>query len=259
LVAAKRLSWRCAVPIVIEPQTTETVKTQSESSAVKQPELFAAEIAMEEKSSNFLPILLIAALVIVVGGTIVYFVKGSRDVLTVPTATTTVSSILKAQGPATIHFSTGAITASVNEKPLDPHYKLLAKAGIVVTKHNGLFVTLTPAGEKLLSEIEGVQKTKNRDDTTSYVVPLAERKLVEITNVTMIKPHLAQATYSWKWAANRLGENFDASGSLVQSFNTWERGTLIKTYGVDFYHAAPTKTSIVLIENDNGTWKAYVE
>lgn len=250
------------MPTVIEPKATEPQTTKPSSTPTPQPELFAAEIAMEERSSNFLPILLIAGLVLVVGGTIVYFVKGARDVLTVPTASTTISQILKAQGPATVRFTTGAVTASVNEKPLDPHYKLLAKAGIITTKPKGatgLFVTLTPAGEKVLSQIEGVQKTKNHDGTTTYVVPLAERKLADVGQVTMIKPHLAQATYKWQWVPNRLGTSFDASGSLVQSFNTWERATLIKSYGVDFYSAAPTTASIVLTENDNGTWKPYSE
>jgi hypothetical protein len=82
---------------------------------------------------------------------------------------------------------------------------------------------------------------------------------VSIDKVTMIKPHLAQVDYSWKWAPNRLGQEFEASGSLVQSFNTWDRATLIKSYGVDFYGAAPAKASVVLIEGDNGTWKPYTE
>ncbi len=55
----------------------------------------------------------------------------------------------------------------------------------------------------------------------------------------MIKPHLARVDYTWKWTPNRLGKDFDASSDLVHNFNTWERGTLIKNYGVDFYSAAP--------------------
>ena len=64
--------------------------------------------------------------------------------------------------------------------------------------------------------------------------------------------------YTWKWVPNRLGTEFDASGSLVKSFATWDRATLIKSYGVDFYSGAPTKASIVLMEKD-GNWKPYVE
>jgi len=249
------------MPTVMEPKVNEEAKPQPVTPATKEPELFAAEVEMESKSSNFLPVALILALVLVVGGTIAYFVKGAREVLTVPVATTAINQILKAQGPSTIRFSTGTVVSSINEKPLDPHYKLLSKIGIVTTKpkgYNSLIVALNPAGEKLLSEITGVQKTTKPDNTVSYVVPLAERKLVEVTKVNMIKPHLAQVEYTWKWAPNRLGQEFDASGSLVKSFPTWDRATLIKSYGVDFYGAEPTKVSIVLMEKD-GTWKPYVE
>jgi hypothetical protein len=75
----------------------------------------------------------------------------------------------------------------------------------------------------------------------------------------MIKPHLAQVDYTWKWTPNRLGREFEASGSLVKSFSTWDRATLIKSYGVDFYGAAPARASVVLLEGDNGTWKPYTE
>jgi hypothetical protein len=171
---------------------------------------------------------------------------------------------LDQQGPATIRFSTGTVVSTVNEKPQDPHYKLLAKTGVIVTKpkakgSSSLIVALTPAGEKLFSTIKGVEKASNRDGTVTYVVPLAERKLVDVANVTMIKPHLARVEYSWKWDPNRLGTEFDASGSLVKSFSGWDRATLIKTYGADFYGAPPTKASIILMETDNGTWKPYVE
>jgi hypothetical protein len=249
------------MPTVIEPKTNEDVKAQLVPPVSNEPELFAAEVAMEGKNSGFMPIVLIAALILVVGGTIFYFVKGARDVLTVPVATSTVTNILDAQGPSTIRFSTGAVS-NVNEKPTDPHYKLLAKTGVIVTKPKGyssLTVALTPAGEKVLSGIKGVQKASNPDGTVTYVVPLAERKLVDVSNVTMIKPHLARVEYSWKWEPNRLGIEFDASGGLVKSFNSWDRATLIKTYGADFYGAPPTKASIVLMESDNGAWKPYVE
>jgi hypothetical protein len=247
------------MPTVIEPKAEES-KPQLVPPTSNEPELFAAEIAME-KQHNFFPLILIFGLVLVVGGTIFYFVKGARDVLTVPAATTTVTQILNSQGPATIRFTTGNLTSSVNEKPQDPHYKLLAKAGIVTTKPKGaeLTVNLTDSGEKVLSTIDGVQKTKNADGTTTYLVPLATRQLVSVDKITMVKPHLAQLEYSWKWMPNRLGQEFEASGSLVKSFSTWDRATLIKTYGVDFYNAPPTKAGLVLIEADNGTWKPYTD
>ena len=250
------------MPTVIEPKTNEDVNAQPVPPVSNEPELFAAEVAMEGKYSGFMPIVMIAGLILVVGGAIFYFVKGARDVLTVPVATSTVTSILDAQGPSTIRFSTGTVVSNLNEKPMDPHYKLLAKTGVIVTKPKGyssLIVDLTPAGEKVLSDIKGVQKASNSDGTVTYVVPLAERKLVDVFNVTMIKPHLARVEYSWKWVPNRLGIEFDASGGLVKSFNSWDRATLIKSYGADFYGAPPTKASIVLMEADNGTWKPYVE
>jgi len=246
----------------MEPKVNEDEKSQPVTPATHESELFAAEVEMESKSSNFLPVALILGLVLVVGGTIVYFVKGARDVLTIPVATTAINQILQAQGPSTIRFSTGTVVSSMSEKPLDPHYKLLAKAGVVTTKpkgYNSLIVVLNPAGEKLISQITGVQKATNPDKTVTYLVPLAERQLVGVNKVTMIKPHLAQVDYSWKWAPNRLGTEFDASGSLVKSFATWDRATLIKSYGVDFYGAAPTKASIVLVEGKDGEWKPYTE
>ncbi len=250
------------MPTVMEPKVNEDEKSQPVTPATHESELFAAEVEMESKSSNFLPVALILGLVLVVGGTIVYFVKGARDVLTIPVATTAINQILQAQGPSTIRFSTGTVVSSMSEKPLDPHYKLLAKAGVVTTKpkgYNSLIVVLNPAGEKLISQITGVQKATNPDKTVTYLVPLAERQLVGVNKVTMIKPHLAQVDYSWKWAPNRLGTEFDASGSLVKSFATWDRATLIKSYGVDFYGAAPTKASIVLVEGKDGEWKPYTE
>jgi hypothetical protein len=249
------------MPTTIEPKAIEP-EPQLVTPPRAEPELFSAEIAMEGKSLNLFPLILILGLMVVVGGTIFYLVKGARDVLTAPVATTSVNKIIDSQGAATIRFSTGTVVSSVNEKPLDPHYKLLSKAGVVVSKPKGanaLIVNLTPAGEKLLSDINDVQKNKNADGTTTYVVPLAVRTLVSVDKITMIKPHLAQVDYTWKWTANSLGREFEASGSLVQSFSTWDRATLIKSYGVDFYGAAPARASVVVLEANDGTWKPYTE
>jgi hypothetical protein len=249
------------MPTVIEPKGNEP-KPQLVTPPANERELFAAEIEMESKSSNFMPVLLIFGLIFVVGGTIFYLVKGARDVLTTPVATTTVERILETQGPATVRFSAGTVVASINEKPFDPHYRLLSKAGVITAKSKGansVVVKVTDPGETLLGTIGGVQKQRNSDGTTSYLVPLAVRKLISVDKVTMIKPHLAQVDYTWKWEPNRLGEEFNASGSLVQSFTTWDRATLIKSYGVDFYHAAPAKASLVLMEGNNGIWKPYSE
>lgn len=252
------------MPTAGETRAPEQPKPQVEPAPAPERELFAAEIEMERKSSNFVPMLFILGLLIVVGGTVYYFVKSAKDKLTVPVATSSISQILKAQGPATIRFSTGTVVPSMNEKPQDPHYKLLAKAGVIVTRPKAkgsmsLIVDITSAGETLLGNITGVQKGTNPDGTTSYVVPLAERKLLTVDSVTTIKPHLAQVAYTWQWEPNRLGREFDASGGLVKSFASWDRLTLIKSYGVDFYSAAPTKANIVLMETAAGVWKPYTE
>jgi len=247
------------MPTVVDPKETNETSNPPKYEA---PEMFAAEVEMEKKSSSLGPLVMIFALVAVVGATIFFFIKTAREVLEVPVATASVNQILKSQGNASLTFSVGTIVSSVNDKPNDPHYKLLAKAGILDVKqksYNTILSTLTPAGEKLLAEIPGVIKGKNADGNTTYTVPLAERQIVGIDKVTMIKPHLARVEYSWKWVPNRLGKNFDASGDLVHNFNTWDRGTLIKTYGVDFYSAAPTKVSIVLMEAKDGVWKPYVD
>jgi hypothetical protein len=249
------------MPTISDPETKEA-KPQLVTPEIKQPELFAAEIEMEGKSSNLFPIVFVSLLILVVGGTIFYFVKGAKAVLTPPVATQSVNAILQSQGPASIRFSTGLITSNVNEKPMDPQYPLLTKAGILETKKkswNSITSALTPAGQKLLDAIPGVEKTTNPDKTVTYQVPLAQRQLVAIDKVEMIRPHLARVSYSWQWDANSLGKEFDASGDLVKSFNTWDRGTLIKSYGVDFYSAAPAHVTIVLQETKDGSWKPYVE
>ncbi len=246
---------------VVDPEVKKPVDSP-DNYEMHEPELFAAEVAMESKSSNLGVFIMVAALLAVVGGTIFYFVKTAREVLTVPVATTSVNEILKNQAGGKIEFSIGTVVSSVNEKPNDPHYKLLAKAGILTVKQkswNSIIATMTPAGEKLLSDIPGVEKGKNSDGNVSYSVPLAVRQIVQIDKVTMLKPHLARVDYTWKWVPNRLGKDFDASGDLVHEFNTWDRGTLIKDHGVDFYSAAPTKVSIVLMETKDGTWKPYVD
>src|SRR5580704_7060452 len=112
------------MPTISDPETKDA-KPQLVTPEVKRPEMFAAEIEMEKKSSNIFPILFVSLLVLVVGGTIYYFVKGANAVLTKPVATVSVNSILKGQGPAVIRFSTGLVTSNMNEKPTDPHYTLL--------------------------------------------------------------------------------------------------------------------------------------
>jgi len=173
-----------------------------------------------------------------------------------------ISTVLREQGPATVRFHVGMLKPSVVDKPEDPHYRLLEKAGIVkLGKSNDRVfpVALTSDGEKLLAQIPDVSKSKEKDGTDVYVVPLAERRLIEVSKVTMNSPTRATVVYSWKWEPNKLGNLFDASGSLVKSFNTWDRATLIDKYGANFYHADPTKVQMVLSKPDQGPWQPFVE
>jgi hypothetical protein len=45
---------------------------------------------------------------------------------------------------------------------------------------------------------------------------------------------------------------FDVSGTLVKSFNTWDRATLIQKYGANFYRGEPTRAVIALVKTDKG-------
>lgn len=210
--------------------------------------MFEQELEMEEREASAVPSLLIAVLILAIVGVAGYYFWQSRQVLT-PQEAATVIKAVDAQRPATIEFHVGKVTPSVAVKPHDPNYRLLEKAGLLkLGKDQGRFtpVALTPQGDKQFQEIAGVSKAKEGDGTESYTVPIADRKLVEISNITMINPSHALVAFTWKWEPNQVGEVFDASGPLVQSFNTWERGTLIQKYGANFYHATPVRTTLAL-------------
>ena len=90
--------------------------------------MFEQEIEMEKKQSSVVPLLMIIGLIVSIVGVAFYYLLENRKVLTVQEATPIVLASLDAQGPATLHFRTGIIKASVDEKPHDPHYRLLEKA-----------------------------------------------------------------------------------------------------------------------------------
>src|SRR5690348_9379221 len=125
--------------------------------------MFEAEVEMERRSS-FLPMLLLVCLIAAIGGMVTYvvFQFRQRTPLTAEQANTVVTAILQGTGPATIHFRSGLVTPSVAEKPGDPNYRLLEKAGLVKlgkpTPRGAILVAVTPAGERLVSEIEGFKK-----------------------------------------------------------------------------------------------------
>ena len=210
--------------------------------------MFEQELEMEEREASAIPLLLIVALIVGIVGVAGYFLWQNMQVLT-PQEAATVINAADAQRPAMIDVHVGKVTASVAVKPHDPNYRLLEKAGVLkVGKDQGRItpVILTPQGERQFQEIVGVKKTKEEDGTERYAVPIAERKLVEISKVTMVNPSQAIVEFTWKWDPNQLGEVFDASGPLVKSFNTWERGTLIQKYEANFYHANPVRTTVAL-------------
>ena len=224
--------------------------------------MFEQEVELEKRESSVVPLLLIVSMIVLIVGAAGYFVWQNKQVLSTADAGSAITTILHDQGPATVQFHVGMVKPSVNDKPEDPHYRLLEKAGIVKlgkSKDRVYPVAITTDGEKLLAQIPGVSKTREKDGTDLYLVPLAERRLVEISKVTMNSPTRATVLYSWKWEPNKLGNLFDATGSLVKSFNTWDRATLIDKYGANFYHADPTKVQIVLSKSDRGPWQPFVE
>jgi hypothetical protein len=226
--------------------------------------MFEQELEMEKSQSSVVPLLLIVTLILAIVGVSGYYLLESRKVLANQDAAAVATSVLKAQGPATLKFHTGVIKSSVDDKPHDPHYRLLEKAGLVRIGHDtGPYNTITPVeltlqGQHLLEEITGVTKGSEKDGTVVYSVPLADRKLIAVTKVNMVSPTRALVDITWKWEPNKLGNLFDASGSMVKGFNTWDRATLIQKYGADFYHADPTQVTLSMMKGDNG-WQIAVE
>jgi hypothetical protein len=220
--------------------------------------MFEQELEMEKRQSGAVPLLLITALIVALVAATAYYLVQSRRVLTSPEAAAIATAVLRAQGPATVSFHTGLVTESINEKPRDPHYRLLEKAGLLkVSKPKGdaFPVALTPKGEDLLKQIPEVRRISEKDGTEDYVVPLAQRKLVSISKITMVNPERANVEFTWAWEPNALGESFDASGSLLQTFNTWDRATLIQKYGANFFHDGAKSVLITVVKNDKKGWQ----
>jgi hypothetical protein len=215
--------------------------------------MFEQEMELEKKSSSIVPLLLIVSLIVAIAGVSLYFVLESRRVLTTAEATPVVTALMDRQGPAILHFATGDLKS--DQKPRDPNYRLLEKEGfLTIGKDRGSKtpVSLTKQGQAWLAELAGVKEVKNKDGYDEYAVPLAQRKLTEIGKITMLSPSRATVEYSWQWDTNKAGELLDASGPAVKAFNTWDRSTLIDKYGANFYHAAPTKVTVLLVKSDKG-------
>jgi hypothetical protein len=221
--------------------------------------MFEQELEMEKKESTIIPLLLILSLAGVILGSIGYWVVQMRKTLTPEQATAVVGDILKQQGPVVLIIHSGKVETSINEKPHDPHYKLLEKAGLLKTadvKGKDLVnVTLTPEGEKMITEIPEFKKTENKDGTASLFIPIASKQVVSISNVKMSGPNVAVVEYTWKWVPTPVGDIFDADNKLVKAFNIWDTQTLISKYDVNYYHGAPQKAVVRMVRGDNDQWK----
>jgi hypothetical protein len=224
--------------------------------------MFEQEVEMEQRQSSVVPLLLIILMIVAFVGVAAYYVVQNRKVLPVTEASNLIESSLKKDGPVMIQFRTGMVIGSVADRPHDPNYRLLEKAGLVkVGKDKGRAtpISLTPAGSQLLTEIAGVSQAKDsKDGTEIYTVPVAERALVGTPKVTMTGTGRATADFTWGWAPTKMGDLLDASGPLVKGFNTWDRGTLIDKYSAKFYHGTPTKATMSFSMGDKG-WQIAPE
>ncbi|MGA9530076.1 MAG: hypothetical protein WBS24_18325 [Terriglobales bacterium] len=217
--------------------------------------MFEQELELEKRNSSVIPLLLIVTLIVAIAGISLYFVLESRRVLTTAEASPVVQASIERQAPVTITITTGLLKTEADQNPRGPHYRLLDKDGILKLgkdTNQKTPVTLTAKGEAWLTEIPGVKKSKNKDNNDEYTVPLAQRKLAEIGKIAMLSPTRAAVEYSWIWQTTKAGDLFDAGGPAVKAFNTWDRSTLIDKYGANFYHAAPTKVTILLVKGDKG-------
>ena len=217
--------------------------------------MFEQELELEKRNSSIIPLLLIVTLIVAIAGISLYFVLESRKVLTTAEVSPVLLASIEGQTPVTLHFATGALKSEVDQKPQDPHYRLLEKEGFLRIGEGSSGktpVALTSKGQAWLQEIPGVKKSRNKEDNDEYAVPVAERKLAEVGKITMLSPSKAAVEYSWKWQTTKAGDLFDAAGPAVKGFNTWDRSTLIDKYGANFYHAAPAKVTVLLVKGSKG-------
>lgn len=215
--------------------------------------MFEQELELEKKSS-WGPLLLVLALVGTIVGLIVYYAIQMKKGISEAEATAVIEMQLKANVPK-VHFHSGKVVASFDDQPKDPHYRILEKAGFLKLTNvswNTNNVVVTDVGEKAFSTIPGFKKWKNADNTWSYEIPLATKKLVKIDNINLINPTAAKVEYQWTWVPNSMGELFDASSTTVKSFNTWDRQKLIDKYGANFYHGDAKKELLNLTKGDKG-------
>jgi len=215
--------------------------------------MFEQELELERKSS-WGPLILVVALVGTMVGVIGYYVFQLKKGISQAEATTVIEAQLKAKVP-TVAFRSGKVQANGGEQPKDPHYKVLEKAGLLNLKNvswDTNIVEVTPAGEKLFSSIPGFTKKQNSDNTWTYDVPLATKKLLKIDSLKLNNPGSATVEYEWQWVPNQVGDLFDVGSGNLNSYTTWDRQKLIDRYGADFYHAEAKKEALSLVKGDKG-------
>lgn len=216
--------------------------------------MFEQEIEMEKKSSSVGPLLVIVLLVLVVVGGAGFVIFQSKQTFKPEAAAQLLEQSFKARGPVTTEFSTGLIGWST---ATEPHYTVLEKAGLVTIgkpdKEARKIIKLTAKGETEVAAFPEFKPEVEKDRTT-YKIPLATRKLIEVGKITMNGPNMATVEYTWKWEPTKMGDLFDASGKELQSLTSWQRASVIEKHGADYYHAAPTKTVVRVTKTPKG-WK----
>ena len=221
--------------------------------------MFEEEIKMEERSSNLLPLLMIASLVLGVVAVVAFLiVEGTRKVSDEQALAATKAVVL-AQGPETLRFQVGFVKPGMGDQPFDPHYRLLEKAGLVKLgkpTYKGLDVKLTPAGAELLRAC-GAQEQENKDGTVGYTAILAERKLLKVTKAETVSSRKAVVEYEWTWQATQLGLVFDVNGPTMAKLPVYDTAVLIQKYGAEYYtEAKPRTASFTLVWDERGnTWR----
>ncbi|HVP65270.1 MAG TPA: hypothetical protein VMT82_10250 [candidate division Zixibacteria bacterium] len=223
--------------------------------------MFEEELELEKKEgSSFGPLIVIVLLGVLIFGGAGYLIYQSRQTLKTDEAAQVVSKMLSERPPSTVSFHTGTVSSSMFDSTEDPHYRLLAKAGILkmekIKKSANLKVSLTPDGDTLLTSLQS--KKTEKGEETEYKVPLATRKLVNVTQITKVAPNRFVVSYTWQWVPNKLGDDFDAAGNLVKGFNTWDRQQLIDKHGAAFYHQAPEQSAVTVMKGTNG-WELATE
>jgi len=222
--------------------------------------MFEQEMELEKHQSSALPLLLIVGIIVALVGIAGYFLIQSRKSLSPAEASQVATNILNAQEAPAVSFHVGTVPDGYEENAKDPRYRLLEKAGVITigkSKNNKTPVSLTAKGEDLIKQIQGV-KQKDDEGKQAFTIPLAERKLVAVLSVKMNGPERASITYTWKWAPNALGNEFDASAGKLAGFSTWDRVTLIDKQGARFYQETPPPVTVNVVDTKKG-WQVTAE